>query len=239
MKVYLNEISGLWQAIDAMYFSKRTWTREAEEKLMRMYHENYDEWGKCRLGEGYITTEFNKLMDNLFKWSTSHITLAKFLDFSFTVEGLHRGAQDDFDSHAKRMDNRIVRSSTRLAKFGNEKSDWYQGKILTTDEVLNMMDIPKPTEIVVDGVTYASCMNGYVREDLKDNKDVLRGLYMLSIPSNFTFRCNGTEFAHIINERDIDSHAAPELRLMVEECKRLIVNEIPQYNTDWCRKVKN
>lgn len=239
MKVYLNEISGLWQAIDAMYFSKRTWTREAEEKLMRMYHENYDEWGKCRLGEGYITSDFNKLMDSLFKWSTSHITLAKFLDFSFTVEGLHRGAQDDFDSHAKRMDNRIVRSSTRLAKFGNEKSDWYQGKILTTDEVLNRFDIPKPSEVMINGVTYVSCTNGYVREDLKDNKDVLRGLYMLSIPSNFTFRCNGTEFAHIINERDMDSHAAPELRLMVEECKKLIVEQIPQYNTDWCRKVKN
>ena len=239
MKVYLNEISGLWQAIDAMYFSKRTWTREAEEKLMRMYHENYDEWGKCRLGEGYITTEFNKLMDNLFKWSTSHITLAKFLDFSFTVEGLHRGAQDDFDSHAKRMDNRIVRSSTRLAKFGNEKSDWYQGKILTTDEVLELVDIPKPSEVMVDGVKYVACTNGYVREDLQKDKDVLRGLYMLSVPSNFTFRCNGTEFAHIINERDIDSHAAPELRLMVEECKRLIVEQIPQYNTDWCRRVKN
>lgn len=239
MKVYLNEINGLWAAIDAMYFSKRTWTREEEEKLMRMYRENYDECGKCRLGEGYITTEFNKLMDNLFKWSTSHITLAKFLDFTFTVEGLHRGAQDDFDSHAKRLDNRIVRSSTRLSKFGDEKSDWYKGRILSTDEALKMVDIPKPAEIVVDGVTYVACTNGYVREDLKDDKDTLRGLYMLSIPSNFIFKCNGTEFAHIINERDSESHAAPELRLMIEECKRLIVQEIPQYNTDWCRKVKN
>lgn len=239
MKVYLNEINGLWAAIDAMYFSKRTWTREAEEKLMRMYHENYDERGKCKLGEGYITTEFNKLMDNLFKWSTSHITLAKFLDFTFTVEGLHRGAQDDFDSHAKRLDNRIVRSSTRLSKFGNEKSEWYEGKIITTDEVLERFNIQKPSTVMVDGVNYVACTNGYVREDLKNDKDVLRGLYMLSIPSNFIFKCNGTEFAHIINERDSDSHAAPELRLMVEECKRLIVNEIPQYNTDWCRKVKN
>lgn len=237
MKVYLNEISGLWQAIDAMYFSKRTWTRKAEAELMNMYWDNYNHWGKLIRSD--ITPEFNKLMDNLFKWSTSHITLAKFLDFSFTVEGLHRGAQDDFDSHAKRMDNRIVRSSTRLAKFGDEKSEWYEGKILSTDEALRMMDIPKPTEIMVDGVNYVACTNGYVCEDLKNDKDVLRGLYMLSIPSNFTFKCNGTEFAHIINERDADSHAAPELRLMIEECKRLIVQEIPQYNTDWCRKVKN
>ena len=237
MKVYLNEINGLWAAIDAMYFSKRTWTREAEIELKSMYKCNYDWFGFKR--HDNFDPEFEKLMNNLFKWSTSHITLAKFLDFTFTVEGLHRGAQDDFDSHAKRLDNRIVRSSTRLSKFGNEKSEWYQGKILTTDEALEMMDIPKPAEIMVDGVNYVACTNGYVREDLKDDKDVLRGLYMLSIPSNFIFKCNGTEFAHIINERDADSHAAPELRLMVEECKRLIVNEIPQYNTDWCRKVKN
>jgi hypothetical protein len=237
MKVYLNEINGLWAAIDAMYFSKRTWTREAEAELMNMYRDNYDRFGK-RI-RYVITPEFNNLMDNLFKWSTSHITLAKFLDFTFTVEGLHRGAQDDFDSHAKRLDNRIVRSSTRLSKFGDEKSDWYKDRILSTDEVLKMVDIPKPAEIVVDGVTYVACTNGYVREDLKDDKDTLRGLYMLSIPSNFIFKCNGTEFAHIINERDSESHAAPELRLMIEECKRLIVQEIPQYNTDWCRKVKN
>lgn len=237
MKVYLNEINGLWSAIDAMYFSKRTWTREAEAHLLNMYWKNYDRWGKLIRND--MTPDFKKLVDNLFKWSTSHITLAKFLDFTFTVEGLHRGAQDDFDSHAKRLDNRIVRSSTRLSKFGDEKSDWYKGRILSTDEALKMVDIPKPAEIVVDGVTYVSCTNGYVREDLKDDKDTLRGLYMLSIPSNFIFKCNGTEFAHIINERDIESHAAPELRLMIEECKRLIVQELPQYNTDWCRKVKN
>lgn len=238
MKVYLNEINGLWAAIDAMYFSKRTWTREAEAELMSMYWDNYDRFGKLIRYD--ITPEFKKLVDNLFKWSTSHITLAKFLDFTFTVEGLHRGAQDDFDSHAKRLDNRIVRSSTRLAKFGNEKSDWYKGKILSTDEALELAGLEKPSEIfTVDGQRFVACTNGYVREDLAKDKDVLRGLYMLSIPSNFIFKCNGTEFAHIINERDADSHAAPELRLMIEECKRLIVQEIPQYNTDWCRKVKN
>lgn len=238
MKVYLNEINGLWAAIDAMYFSKRTWSRAEEIKLIAAYEDNYDKNGKLRYNE--LDPEFKKLVDNLFKWSTSHITLAKFLDFSFTVEGLHRGAQDDFDSHAKRLDNRIVRSSTRLSKFGNEKSEWYEGKILTTDEALELLGMPKPSEIMMaDGTNYVACTNGYVREDLQNDKDVLRGLYMLSIPSNFIFKCNGTEFAHIINERDEDSHAAPELQLMIEECKRLIVNEIPQYNTDWCRKVKN
>ena len=239
MKVYLNEINGLWAAIDAAYFSKRSWTREKEEHIYKVYIRNFDRFGMRKRELVAFDSEMQEMMDMLFKWSKSHITLAKFLDFSFTVEGLHRGAQDDFDSHAKRLDNRIVRSSTRLAKFGNEKSEWYQGKILTTDEALAMLDIPRPAEIVIDGVTYVSCTNGYVREDLKDNKDVLRGLYMLSIPSNFIFKCNCTEFAHIVNERDANSHAAPELRLMIEKCKRLLQDEIPHLTTEWYRSVKN
>ena len=244
MKVYLNEINGLWAAITAAYFSKRSWTPEIEHHIKEVYERNFDRWGMRKSynpfsTDGGIDGEMTDLMDMLFRWSKNHITLAKFLDFSFTIEGLHRGAQDDFDSHAKRLDNRIVRSSTRLAKFGNEKSEWYQGKILSTDEALQLMDIPKPAEIMIDGVNYVACTNGYVREDLKDNKDVLRGLYMLSIPSNFIFKCNCTEFAHIVNERDKDSHAAPELRLMIEECKRLLQDEIPHLTTEWYRAVKN
>lgn len=239
MKVYLNEISGLWGAIDAAYFSKRSWTREKEEHIKDVYLRNFDFWGMRRRELTSFDPEMQEMMDMLFRWAKSHITLGKFLDFTFTVEGLHRGAQDDFDSHAKRLDNRIVRSSTRLAKFGDEKSEWYQGKILSIDEVLKMMDIPRPAEIIVDGVNYVSTTNGYVREDLKDNKDVLRGLYTLSIPSNFIFKCNCTEFAHIVNERDENSHAAPELRLMIEECKRQLIDEIPHLTTEWYRSVKN
>ena len=244
MKVYLNEINGLWAAIDAAYFSKRSWTREIEEYIKGVYERNFDRWGMRKpynpfSSDGGIDGEMKDMMDMLFRWSKSHITLGKFLDFTFTVEGLHRGAQDDFDSHAKRLDNRIVRSSTRLAKFGDEKSEWYQGKILSIDEVFKMMDIVRPMEIMVDGVNYVSTTNGYVREDLKDNKDVLRGLYPLSIPSNFIFKCNCTEFAHIVNERDKDSHAAPELRLMIEECKRQLQEQIPHLTTEWYRSVKN
>ena len=239
MKVYLNEINGLWAAIDAAYFSKRSWTREKEEYIKEVYARNFDRWGMRRRDIPEFDPEMQEMMDMLFKWSKSHITLGKFVDFSFTIRELHRGAQDDFDSHAKRLDNRIVRSSTRLAKFGTEKSEWYEGKIITTDEALEILDIPKPAEIMIDGINYVACTNGYVREDLKDNKDVLRGLYMLSIPSNFTFKCNCTEFAHIVNERDEFSHAAPELRFMIKECKRLLQDEIPHLTTEWYRAVKN
>lgn len=237
MNVYLNEINGLWAAIDAMYFSKRSWTRRQEEHLKELYAEHFDRWGR-KIKEP--NAEMQDLLNKIFKWARSHITLGKFLDFSFTVEGLHRGAQDDFDSHAKRLDNRIIRSSTRLANFGHEeKSEWYRGKILSTDEAMDRLGLAMPETILVDGETYVRAVNGYIREDLKDDKDVKRGLYMLSIPSNFIFKCNCTEFAHIVNERDAESHAHPELRMMIEECKAVLQEHLPNLTTEWYRSIKN
>ena len=236
MKVYLNEINGLWAAIDAMYFSKRTWTREKEEHLKELYAEHFDRWGR-KIKEP--NAEMQDLLDKVFRWARTHITLNKFLDFSFTVEGLHRGAQDDFDSHAKRLDNRIIRSSTRLANYGAEKSEWYEGKIITMDEAMSAYGVAMPEEISVEGVKYVRMVNGYIREDLKNNRDVKRGLYMLSIPSDFIFKCNCTEFAHIVNERDAESHAHPELREMIEQAKALLAEQIPNLTTEWYRSVKN
>lgn len=242
MKVYLNEISGLWQAIVSMYMSKRSWTREKEREIMHIFEQCYDRRGflyKLRLGD---TAEIALMgmMDKLFKWAPKHITMTRFLDFSFTVEGLHRGAQDDFDAHAKRLENRILRSSTRLAKFGgDEKSDWYKDKILTTDEALKYMDTPVPPAFMLNGRTYVKTVNGYVLEEYENDKDVLRGLYMLSIPSNFTFKVNCTEFAHILKERDKNGHAHPELKECVEEMLRLITEQIPQLTREWFYSVKN
>ena len=54
MKVYLNEISGLWQAIVSMYMSKRSWTREKEMEIMRLFEQCYDRHGflyEQRLGD--------------------------------------------------------------------------------------------------------------------------------------------------------------------------------------------
>lgn len=240
MKVYLNEISGLWQAIVSMYMSKRSWTRELEERILWHYQDKYNRDGKKFQYYNGSSLEFDEMMNKLFKWAPRHITMTRFLDFSFTVEGLHRGAQDDFDAHAKRLENRILRSSTRLAKFGgDEKSDWYKGKIITTDEALKAMDMHLPEEMMIDGKNYVRAVNGYVLEECANNKDVLRGLYMLSIPSNFTFRVNCTEFAHILKERDKNGHAHPELKECVEEMLRLITEQIPQLTREWFYSVKN
>lgn len=240
MKIYLNEISGLWNAIDTLYMSKRSWTREKEEHIKDLYAKHFDRWG-MKVKEP--DAEMQALMDTTFKWAAHHITIGRFLDFAFTVEGIHRGAQDDFDAHAARFNNRIIRSSTRLASFDGtrEKSDWYKGKILTTDEMLSFYGVPIPDRYhdAASGKTYVRVPGGYVLQGEEKNKDVTRGLLPLAIPSNFLVRCNCTEFAHVLKQRDKNSHAAPELRDCVEEMLSLLQAQIPQLNRDFFYKVEN
>ena len=239
MKVYLNSISGVSDAILSMFMSKRSWTPKLNLEIIDTYNKVYDKTGRKEVF--YDTTDDAKVNDwltKLFKWGKIHPTMLRFIDFSATVEGLHRGAQDDFDSHARRLDNRIIRSSTRLATFGTEKSDFYKDKILTYDEVFSVLDMTMPDKIVCNDITYIRTENGYIEEQYVNNKDVKRGLYMLSIPSNFIFKCNFAEWAHIVRERDCNSHAAPELRDMVEDINAKLQNIFPQLDKDFWYNVK-
>lgn len=240
MKVYLNKITGIDDAIVSMFMSKRTWTRELEVDIRNTCNRLMDKNGKLK--ETIDMADYKKFEDwinNLTKWGWQHITMLRYIDFSVTVEGLHRAGQDDWDAHAKRYDNRIIRSSTRLATFDYELSDYYKEKIIPTDLALKELNISIPGSYVHNGQTYVKTVNGYIREDLKDNKDVKRGLYMLSIPSNFTFKVNLTEWAHVYKERNKDGRANPE----VKECCEAIADQIelfyPQFNRELFLKIKN
>lgn len=237
MKVYLNSITGIDDAIVSMYMSKRTWTRELELKIRDAYYKFTHRNGsliKHIKQEDIDEYEwFKKQMKICFKWGRKHITMLRFADISFTVEGLHRAGQDDWDSHAQRFNNRIIRSSTRLAAYeSGEMSDWYKDKIMPTDIALVALGINTPEKIYKSGdilttnvndvikatyQTYTRTVNGYILEDMKDDKDVKRGLYMLSIPSNFLCKVNITELAHCIKERDKNGTANPEVKLFVED----------------------
>lgn len=138
-----------------------------------------------------------------------------------------------------RFNNRIIRSSTRLANFDYEMSDYYQDKIIPTDMAMQELGIGIPDKIEHNGQSYVKTVNGYIREDLQDNKDVKRGLYMLSIPSNFIFKVNLTEFAHVYKERNIDSGANPEVKEWCETCVDLIEDKFPQFNRELLLKIPN
>lgn len=118
-------------------------------------------------------------------------------------------------------------------------SDWYKDKIITTDKACELNGIILPSEIERNGKKYIKAVNGYIREDLKDNKDVKRGLYMLSIPSNFITKCNLTEFSHIFKERNRDGGANPELKECVEEMVVQMNHWHPQITRELLLEIKN
>lgn len=240
MKAYLNSITGIDDAIISMYMSKRSWTREKENNIRAIVSYCTTRYGDRLHQNDQYMTEFDDMVSKVLKWGQKHYTMLRFIDLSITVEGLHRGAQDDFDSHAMRMSNRIIRSSTRLAEFSDrEISDYYKDKIIPTDEALSMLDIQTPNRIIKDGQTYVKSSNGYILETMKDNKDVKRGLYMLSIPSNFICKICLTEFAHILKERDKNSHANPELQECVESILTQISGMYPTITREYLYGIRN
>ena len=244
MKVYLNEISGIADAIVSLHISKRSWSREFELEVHRICQKVLDRRGALRPAEELAdlaeeAAQFKKWMDMLAKWGWRHITLLRYVDFSCTVEGMHRGGQDDWDAHAKRYNNRILRSSTRLAAFGYEMSDWYKGKIIPTDSALSMLGIEPPERIELEGVPYVKAINGYIREDLQKEQDVKRGLYMLSIPSNFIFKVDITEWSHVYKERNAKGTAHPEVKECCEAIADMLESAHKQFNRELFNKILN
>lgn len=239
MKVYLNEITGLADALVSMYMSKRTWTRELEEQI------RYD----CKILDEYKNYEIevpkivkdrvDKRFESFCKFAWKHITMLDFITLSVTVEGLHRAGQDDWDAHAYRFNNRIIRSSTRLADFGeDEMSDFYKDKIIPTETALEMLGIETPQTIEKDGQTFVSAQGGYVREDLKNNRDAKRGLYRMCIPSNFIFKINLAQWAHVYKMRNKDGSANPEVKEVAERIQDAVEKILPWFDREFIKKVE-
>lgn len=249
MKAYLNQITGLETAIKSMFISKRHLTRELEleiedvcetvlnrdgglfahkvddntyKSINKKINDDDTAFSTNKENRIYSSETYNKFikwMDSITNIGSKHITLLRFVELHFSVYGLHRAGQDDWDSHAKRFENKIVRESTRLATFdGTEKSDYYADKILTMDEVLKSLGIDLLNEININGTKYVRATNGYIKKGLENDNDVKRGLYMESIPSNFIFSCNLTEFAHVYKMRNKLGTANPEVKECCEQC---------------------
>jgi len=240
MKVYVNEITGIADAIVSMFMSKRSWTREMEIEIREVCDRVLTRQGRIRPdAEAADLEKYNGWLESLVKWGWRHITMLRFVDISVTVEGLHRAGQDDWDSDAARFNNRIIRSSTRLASFGYEMSEWYEGKIIPTDAALDFLGIEAPEVIEKDGERYVKGINGYIKEEFQNNPDVKRGLYMLSIPSNFIFKVNLTEWAHVFKERNSKGSANPEVKICCEAIADQINEFQPKFDRELFEKIKN
>lgn len=247
MKVYLNRIDGIDDAIIAMYMSKRTWNATMDDEIRYMCsivnpHNGIfvpkDEYGDNHLDKYFDA--YQEYMTKLLKWGRLHITLLKFIDISVTVEGLHRAGQDDWDSHAQRFQNRIVRSSTRLASFSDgEKSDFYDGKIKYPFEAMKDMGNTIPDEYTdADGIIWVRTDFGYINKEHLGRKDVHRGLYPLAIPSNFIFRCNLTDWSHVYKERNAKSGANPEVKECCEAIADALIKAQPLFSRELFMEIK-
>lgn len=236
MNTYLNQISGIDDAIVSMFMSKRSWSREKEMHIREICGQVLQKNGSLSEYNADLAKEFEEFSDwmaKLVKWGQKHITMLRFIDMSITVEGLHRAGQDDWDAHAKRFNNRIIRSSTRLADFSYEMSNWYEDKIIPTDMALKELEIQLPDVIEHQGVNYIKAVNGYIKEGYQDDPDVKRGLYMLSIPSNFIFKVDLTEWAHVYKERNKNGAANPE----VKQCCESIADQIEAFHAQFNREL--
>ena len=228
MKVTLNSISGIDDAICSIYISKGNLTEELEAEIRDEIFNNTDRNGflLCRnnpeLYADWVVATIGNRFSAMLRIGKKHITVLRYIDLSFTIRDLHRGAQDDLDAHAQRFNNRIIRSSSRLAGVvPGAKSDYYKNKILTLDEALAMIGFEVPTEITLGTDVYVKTINGYIKKEYadknnKEHNDVERGLFMLSVPSNCIVRCNLCEFAHVYKMRNKDTHANPELKECIE-----------------------
>lgn len=239
MKVYLNEITGMADGLVTLYLSKRTWTPELDEEIRVEWNDFY---------EGTIDKEAYKIakartekrIESFCKYAWMHTTMLDFITVSATVEGIHRAGQDDWDAHTCRFNNRIIRASTRLADFAEgEMSDFYKGKIIPTDvALLQHFHTCLPPEIVEDGQVYVKAPNGYILKEMKDNRDVKRGLYMESIPSNFIFKVNMAQWAHVYRLRNKNGTANPEVKQLAEMLQDEIEKQMPWFNREFLAKVQ-
>ncbi|MBQ4523556.1 MAG: FAD-dependent thymidylate synthase [Lachnospiraceae bacterium] len=233
MKVTINSITGFDDAFVAMYISKRSWTPKLDAEIRDVCDSVLDKRGRVISDCNSEKLEkFNKWLSMLLRMGRKHITVLRYIEISIMTEGIHRGGQDDIDAHVKRFENKIIRSSTRLAEFEeDEMSDYYKDKIITTDKALRILGVYIPQEIEYKGCKYVKSPNGYVKEEYKNNKDVKRGLYMLSIPSNFVSKINLCEWGHVFKERNKNGGANPE----VKEWAEMVMEQITEYQNQITR----
>ena len=231
MKVYLNKITGMADALVSMYMSKRTWTPELDKEIREDW-ENY--WSPFDF-EGDERTI--KRIESFCKYAWMHTTMLDFVTISATVEGIHRAGQDDWDAHACRFNNRIIRASTRLADFEEgEMSDFYKDKIVPLGVVADSI-LKLPDKMLINGKEYVRTVNGYILEELKNDRDVKRGLYMESIPSNFIFKCNMAQWAHVYRLRNKNGTANPEVKQLAEMLQDEVEKQMPWFDREFLAKV--
>ncbi len=213
MNVEVLEISGYVPAICSLYMTNRNLDEERLNDIIATVDRATDKRGFIIPDSPYK----EKLYDYLFKAiqygiKCGHHQILKFIDVTVYMQGLHRGAQDDYDAHAARMN--IIRATTRTKKGAShaELSEFYKDKILPFDLLWFT-----PDKIAIDGSEYIKTTWGYVQSEYIESADVLRGLTPLGVSSNNISKVPyGEHLRHIYSVRRMEGHANPELKKAME-----------------------
>lgn len=180
--------------------------------------------------------EFKRLLgltkDNAMGEFTHH-TLMKYIDVSFFTEGLHRGAQDDLDSHAIAFNNRITRFSTRLAEIGSiELSEWYKGKVIPYDkEICGIEPFIKVGEDMYVATPFGYVLEKYAQVPAKNgrDRDVQRGLMPIGMASNALWKIDLFNLRYVYHMRSKLTKTHPELKLVLENLADQIEQHVPVF----------
>lgn len=241
MQFRLVKIAGIDDAIISLFMSKRSYTCGKADNIRQIVAGYSDSAGFIHF-PGNDTAETIQLRDWLSKitkygaqlgYKQNHETILKFIDFTVETISLHKAGMGDLDAHAQRMNNRIVRSSSRFAEFASgEKSEFYRNKIMSVGEVISVLRENKsvinlPETITIDGIDYRFNGFGYICKDCWNDKDVKRGTYMLSIPSDAIWKADFIGMKHIYAMRNKHTNAHPELRDGIEQLAAQIEQALP------------
>ncbi len=229
--VEVTKITGIDTALRSLTQSKRSWTPEIEEAIVSGTRQ-YEEQGVC-------SQDFLQRCSTLVKWGAAvgsktcrleegHETLLRFIDIHIHINGLHRAAMDDLDSHAgSRFNNCFIRSSTRfIAKefeTSEGKSDYYKGKILHPIDTGLL-----PKEFQFDGELFKLGSFGYIKDGEEGDQDAVRGTYPMSLPMNAVCKINLHDLRHVYKRRCAKTHAAPELQDLIEELADTLERILPE-----------
>ncbi|KUK53788.1 MAG: hypothetical protein XD78_0885 [Desulfotomaculum sp. 46_296] len=241
MQFRLVKVAGVDDAIISLFMSKRSYTCEKADNVRRTVAKYSDHAGFIHLPDNDTqeTAQIRDWLENITKYGAqlgykrNHETILRFIDFTVETVGLHKAGMGDLDAHAQRMNNRIVRSSSRLAEFASgEKSEFYDEKVMSVGEVISLMreskaEVNIPETVEINGVDYRFNGFGYIRKGYCDDQDVIRGTYMLSIPSDSIWKADFIGMKHIYAMRNKHTHAHPELRDGMEQVAGQIEQALP------------
>lgn len=239
MRSEIVEISGYIGAFSALYMTKKNCTAERMANIIEVVSGATTRQGFL-IEDSPYKDRFLKYLDNIIKYGMQHKheTLLDFIKITVVMKGLHRGAQDDYDAHARRMD--IIRTSSRYKEFEKapKLSDWYKDKVMLAVNIDNtVVDTSVegslgfaylPEQFIdKDGTKWIKTQFGYVKEEWMEDGDALRGLVPLGISSDNTSNMSFRNWRHVYHLRRPGSHAAPELQLAVEEVRDELRAKMP------------